>query len=184
MAFCPTCGKAYEGTPSFCPSCGARLVPVVASTPVSSTSSQRVAGPQPNSLRPAAKKSRGWIYGIVLVIIILLALAWVFSGQGGGPGSLGSPAIVSVSGTATTNGFSTHPVVIIFTSTSGAPYTAQVYVTTGSSGTFSIELPNNSVYQVSIQGAGALDYTGTCNAGTLSVDQGFGSGGLTESYSC
>jgi hypothetical protein len=135
--------------------------------------------------QPAPKKrSRSWIAFFVLVIVIAVVLIWTFSGQGGGLGSVGSPATVSVSGVASTNGFSTHPVDIIFTSTDGSQYTAQVYVTTGNSGTYSIELPNNNVYQVSIYGAGALGYTGTCNAGTLSVRQGFGSGGLTESYSC
>ena len=93
---------------------------------------------------------------------------------------------ISISGSAHTNGFSTYPVGIVFTGNLGGQFSATVNTPAGTStGTYSISLPNGQSYSVTINGQGALGYTGSCNPGTLTVDAGPGvSSGQAPDYAC
>lgn len=93
---------------------------------------------------------------------------------------------ISISGSAHTNGFTTYPVGIAFTSANGGQYSAAVSTPAGTStGTYSISLPNDQTYSVTISGKGALGYSGSCSAGSLTVDEGPGfSSGQAPYYAC
>ncbi len=93
---------------------------------------------------------------------------------------------IYISGSAHTNGFTTYPVGIVFSGSNGGQYSATVNTPAGSStGTYSLSLPNDQSYSVTINGKGALGYSGSCNAGTLTVYENAGvSSGQAPLYSC
>ena len=113
------------------------------------------------------------------MIVIIVAAVLASSGGAG----IGSPQSVSVSGFVST-GYGTHPTNIEFTSDSGALYYGTVNVTNQNSESYTAQLPNGHVYSVMVLTAGSLGYSGSCNAGTLSVDQPAGSGALLQNFSC
>jgi hypothetical protein len=62
MAFCPYCGKAYEGTPSFCPNCGKALSVQVPSTP------------QTTAQTPASSRATSHAGRNIAIVFVLLLL--------------------------------------------------------------------------------------------------------------
>ena len=111
---------------------------------------------------------------VVIVLVIIAGLA-----------GLGSPAAVSVSGSATSSGL-TLATEVIFTSSTGQVYATSVLASVPHGGSYQIWLPNNEVYQVQVFFVGTLG-NGTCKAGTISIHQGAPSvltGTLTQTFSC
>jgi hypothetical protein len=168
MAFCPRCGKAYEGSPSFCPNCGVNLSSMTPTSPPPA--------PQP---RPQTVSHTGRNAGIVIAVLVVIVIIAIAAAGLGGIGAINRPTTVLVQGSATTTGFSTHAVSVAFTEDTG-----QLYTTSVVGGAYSISLPNDHTYSVTISGQGALGYSGTCNAGSFTISQGPGSSSLTENWSC
>lgn len=171
MAFCPRCGKSYEGAPLFCPNCGFAL-PASGASLSSASPSATPTGPSRQS-----HAARNVTVGVFIIVIILLVAYVAFNV--GGSGAVNRPTSVQVSGSASTTGVSTHPSSIGFTSDTGQLYTSGVV-----NGQYSVNLPNDHSYLVQISWAGAFGSSGTCNAGSFAVSQGPGSSGLTENWSC
>jgi hypothetical protein len=126
---------------------------------------------------PRSNTTRNIIIVLVVVfavvILAVVGLLWYAYGSN-----------VTVSGSVTTTGLTTHPVTLTFTSDNGQVYTATANGVVGHSGVYSVSLPKGHVYSVAINGAGDLGYTGTCNAGSFTISQGFGSSSLAEDWSC
>jgi len=108
----------------------------------------------------------GIIVAVVVVIVAFLLLA-----EG--------PSTVLVTGNVNTVGIGTHPVGISFTSDNGQVFSAAVV-----NGVYSVNLPNDHTYSVQIEWSGLLGASGTCNAGSLTVNVGPGSSSLTNNWSC
>lgn len=88
-------------------------------------------------------------------------------------------ARVTVSGTVTTTGLGTHPTAIQFVNTvTGATFTAAVV-----SNSYSIELPNQQTYSVTVSWSGLLGASGSFDAGTLRVNAGVGTTTMSQNFS-
>ena len=109
--------------------------------------------------------------GIITVVVVVLVVAFLLLAQG--------PSTVLVTGNVNTVGIGTHPVGISFTSDNGQVFSAVVV-----NGVYSVNLPNHHTYSVQIEWSGLLGASGTCNAGSLTVNVGPGSSSLTNNWSC
>ena len=115
----------------------------------------------------------------VAVVIVVIAVA-VSAGLSG----ILNPAEVSVSGVATSSSATNLATYVIFTSSAGQNYTANVLASVPHGGPFQVWLPNNMAFQVRIYSVTVQGNPQMCSAGILSVHQWVGSGGLNETYSC
>jgi hypothetical protein len=172
-AFCPNCGKGYEGSPTFCPNCGKPL----------SSNAQPVQPPQPTQVTqpPAGKKSNTGRNVAIVVIVVLLIIVAAYALSG--PVGLGSPQSVSLSGTVHT-GYGTHPTSIEFTSDTGTVTYGNVNVVNQDTESYSAQLANGHTYSALVLWSGALGSSGSCNAGSFYVNQAAGSNSMTENLSC
>jgi hypothetical protein len=109
--------------------------------------------------------------GIITVVVVVLVVAFLLLAEG--------PSTVLVTGNVNTVGIGTHPVGISFTSDNGQVFSAVVV-----NGVYSVNLPNHHTYSVQIEWSGLLGASGTCNAGSLTVNVGPGSSSLTNNWSC
>jgi len=155
MAFCPKCGKAYEGNPSFCPNCGSALT----MAPAMSQGSRAPAATQPTK---PSNTTRNVILAIAVILIIVLIVGFIY--YSGYSNQLSYPQ-VNVSGTINTVGAGTTPIRVDFTSSSGSTYSAQV-----TNNGYSITLPNHDTYSVSVDYETIISSTGTCSAGSLGLN--------------
>ncbi|MHB1908292.1 MAG: hypothetical protein ACYCQJ_05390 [Nitrososphaerales archaeon] len=113
----------------------------------------------------------------ILLIVIFLVVILAFVLFRTPVGTQISYPNVQVSGTITTVGTGTHPIRVDFTSSSGQVYSTQV-----SSGQYSLTLPNNQDYAVTVTWSGFAGATGTCNGGALNLN--IASGSYTWDTSC
>ena len=126
---------------------------------------------------PAASSSKtGLNAGITVIIVLLLSgVAYYFSA-----GLTGIPSSITVSGRVSTNDAGTNPKAVVFTNeNSGQAYDTAVF-----NGQYSVSLPNQQSYTVTIEWSGPTGANGTCNAGTVSLGQGAGASSLTGDWTC
>jgi hypothetical protein len=127
---------------------------------------------------PAGGKSHtGRNIGIIVVVLVVVVVGYLLLTLGTSP-SHPTPSTVKVTGYASTRGVGTHAVSVSFTSDDGQVFNAAVV-----NGQYSISLPNGHTYSVQIEWSG-FGFTGTCNVGSLPVNQGPGSSGSTNNWSC
>ena len=100
-------------------------------------------------------------------------------GQPGGIPTSTIPTTVSVSGNVQTKGLGTTPTILIFTSSTGQTYSADV-----SNGNYQIQLPNQATYTVVVHWKSSLGVTGQCSPQTFQVNQGAGSSTLSQNWYC
>ena len=101
----------------------------------------------------------------IIVIVLLLVLVLAFLLFRTPLGTQISYPQVQVSGAITTEGAGTHPIRVDFTSPSEQVYSSQV-----NDGKYSITLPNNQDYSVTVTWSGLTGNTGTCNGGALNLN--------------
>jgi hypothetical protein len=115
-----------------------------------------------NPVHPQSHTGRNFAVVIVVLLLVVVVAFLIFRTSVGT--QLTYPNVL-VSGTVSTLGIGTHPIRIDFASPSGQVYSAQV-----NNGQYSISLPNNQDYSVTVTGAGALGYTGSCSGGSLNLN--------------
>jgi hypothetical protein len=127
---------------------------------------------------PAGGKSHtGRNIGIVVVVLAVVVVGYLLLTLGTSLGHL-TPSTVTVTGSVSTTGVGTHAVSVGFSSDDGQVFNAAVV-----NGQYSVSLPNDHTYSVQIGWSG-FGFSGICNAGSLPVNQGPGSSGLTNNWSC
>lgn len=87
---------------------------------------------------------------------------------------------ITVAGSVQTVGLGTSPTGISFTSSQNG----QASTTSVVGGSYSVYLPNDASYSVQVSWSGLLGVTGTCNAGTLSVQASAGTSTQSQNWSC
>jgi hypothetical protein len=128
---------------------------------------------------------------IITVVVVVLVVAFLLLTQGVMqqgykwvevtciPHCPFRPSTVLVTGNVNTVGIGTHPVGISFTSVNGQVFSAAVV-----NGVYSVNLPNDHTYSVQIEWSSLLGASGTCNAGSLTLNVGPGNSSLTNNWSC
>jgi hypothetical protein len=92
------------------------------------------------------------------------------------------PTMVPLSGTVNTVGSGTSPTTIEFRFDYNGGY-YHYYSTSATGGTYGITLPNPGVYSVYVNWTGYLGATGSCSAGSLTLNQD-STNKLTQNYQC
>ncbi len=175
MSFCPSCGRETQAYTAFCPYCGSRLA-VPSPPPAPTQAAPRVSTPQVQ--KHVSHTGRNVAIGVIIILLIV-GVAYALSG----PSGLGSPQNVGVSGYVGTT-YGTHPTDVEFTSNTGNTYYGTVSITNTDQENYNAQLPNGFQYTVTIFWNGALDTSGSCNAGTFNINQGSGAGSLAEDFTC
>ena len=103
---------------------------------------------------------------VIIIVAVIGVIVGVYALQNYVSKAL-KPHEVSLSGTVTTTGALTKPEKITFTSQT----TGNTYVANANGGIYSISLPNQDAYKVTITWKSFLGITGgTADAGTLNLD--------------
>lgn len=102
---------------------------------------------------------------LIVVVCVVVAIVGVYAWQNY-VSSVMKPKEVALSGTVTTTGTGTKPEKITFTSESNG----NTYVADANSGTYSISLPNEDTYKVTITWKFLGITGGTADAGTLNLN--------------
>ena len=133
---------------------------------------------------PAEKRRSGRIIIAAIIIVAVVAIPTIFllrQAPSGGP-----PSTVKISGTATVTGYGT-PIAVAFIKqySDEGPYVSMIV-----NGTYSLTVPNNTLYVTYIDFQPPTSASGTCggmNASgvdTVFLDSGTGNSTLTYDLSC
>lgn len=120
-------------------------------------------------------KSKKWLYALIGLAVVAVAAIGIY---------LSIPKIpsqVTISGTVTTLGAGTHPTGIKFADTSSG----QIFTLTVVGNSYSIALPNQKSYRITVSWSGLLGASGNTDAGILNVNIGAGvSAAMIWNISC
>ncbi len=175
MPYCPNCGKQVEEGTQFCPFCGKPLSNAPQKSMSFSPSQPMPTPSPPYQKHKTSHTGRNLAIGLILAIIVIVIVV-AMAVPGSVPG-ISKPSQVVLSGTVTTTGTGTSPEKITFTSET----TGNNYVADANGGTYSVTLPNQDTYSVSITWKFLGITGGTADAGTLNLDSA--SATMTENWS-